>query len=430
MTISVTKTWTKYAGSGSTGPFAVRDGDDGIYFESADELIVTRIDAEGNETTLSHPADFSVSGAGSDAGSITLTDALAVGETLVIERDTAKTQTYDPTLGGSFNPDNVEAALDKLTRAVQDLSTASDQSLRLSVQDRGGSVPAVLPPVQSGHYLGWKDDGSGLENKAGAKYSLAIGTVTTGLPGTEAQAQIVPVNATQAILNLTIPRGQPGQPGPGTGDLLAANNLSDVDDAPTALANLGGQPKSDLLSSIAGLTFGADQFIYGTGPDTAAVGTISAFARTLLDDADAETARTTLGLGNAATMNEADVAAYRAGTADRPISPDTAWSAADLVPLVDAATITVDFSSGFNFTVTLGGNRTLDNPTFAKPGQVGIIEIKQDATGGRTLAFGANWKFAGGTAPSLTATANSRDILSYVVLSSTAIFATLITDVK
>lgn len=55
----------------------------------------------------------------------------------------------------------------------------------------------------------------------------------------------------------------------------------------------------ELLLSIAGLTFGADNYIYGTGSDAAAVGTITAFARTVLDDADAATARTTLGLGTA-----------------------------------------------------------------------------------------------------------------------------------
>lgn len=58
-----------------------------------------------------------------------------------------------------------------------------------------------------------------------------------------------------------------------------------------------------LLLSIAGLTFSADSFIYGTGSDTAAAGTITTFGRSLVDDADASTARTTLGLGSLATAN-------------------------------------------------------------------------------------------------------------------------------
>lgn len=430
MTISITKTWTSYAGSGSEGPFAVKSGNDGIYYGSVHELILTKVATDGTPTVLSYPADYWVDSENTDQGNVILTSPLMSGETLIIERSTDKRQTYDPTLGGPFNPEDVEAALDKLTRAVQDLSTAAGQSLRLAVQDRDGTVVALLPQAEAGGYLGWNEDGSRLENKPGADYSLAIGTVTTGAPGTDAQAQIVPVSGTQAVLNLTIPRGQQGTSGSGTGDLVAANNLSDVDDAPTALANLGGQPKDDLLTSIAGLTFGAGSFIYGTGTDAAAAGTITAYARALLDDADAATARATLGLGTSSTLEEGSAADFRAATADKVLTADEVWDAAAPVSLTDGATIALDMSAGLHFTVTLGGNRTLGNPTNPKPGQCGIIEIKQDATGNRTLAFGANWKFAGGTAPSLAATANARDILSYVVLSSTVIFATLITDVK
>jgi hypothetical protein len=50
------------------------------------------------------------------------------------------------------------------------------------------------------------------------------------------------------------------------------------------------------LTTIAALTPTTDQFIYFTGSDTAAAGTVTSFARTLLDDADAAAARTTLGI--------------------------------------------------------------------------------------------------------------------------------------
>ncbi len=50
------------------------------------------------------------------------------------------------------------------------------------------------------------------------------------------------------------------------------------------------------LTSIAGLTTLADRMIYTTASDTYAVTTLTSFARTLLDDTDAATARTTLGL--------------------------------------------------------------------------------------------------------------------------------------
>jgi hypothetical protein len=52
------------------------------------------------------------------------------------------------------------------------------------------------------------------------------------------------------------------------------------------------------LSTIAALTPTADESIYFTGTDTAATMTVTSFARTLLDDADAATARTTLGVSS------------------------------------------------------------------------------------------------------------------------------------
>ena len=91
--------------------------------------------------------------------------------------------------------------------------------------------------------------------------------------------------------------------------------------------------------------------------------------------------------------------------------------------LTDGATITPNFDANQNFTVTLGGNRTLANPTNVDAGQTGSIFVVQDATGGRTLSFGSYWKFAGGTAPTLSTGTNAVDRIDYIVKSSTEIHA-------
>lgn len=140
----------------------------------------------------------------------------------------------------------------------------------------------------------------------------------------------------------------------------------------------------------------------------------------------ASAARTNLGLGTAAVLDEATAAQYCANTADKALSTDQVWSAADFVSLTDAVTIAVDMSTFINATVTLGGNRTLGNPTNTKSGQSGVIEIVQDATGNRTLSYGSNWEFAGGSAPTLSTAANASDMLFYTVRSSTRIIASLV----
>ena len=93
--------------------------------------------------------------------------------------------------------------------------------------------------------------------------------------------------------------------------------------------------------------------------------------------------------------------------------------------LTDASTVTSDFDVGQNFTLTLAGNRTLGAPSNVDAGQVGSIFIIQDGTGSRTLAYNSIWKFAGGTAPTLSTAAGAIDRLDYIVQSGTAIQALL-----
>lgn len=56
------------------------------------------------------------------------------------------------------------------------------------------------------------------------------------------------------------------------------------------------QPLDATLTALAGLTTSADKLIYATGSDVFAITALTAFARTLLDDADAAELCTTIGL--------------------------------------------------------------------------------------------------------------------------------------
>ena len=96
---------------------------------------------------------------------------------------------------------------------------------------------------------------------------------------------------------------------------------------------------------------------------------------------------------------------------------------ADIVSLTDAASIAIDFNAGQNFAVQLTDNRTLENPTNCVPGQTGSIFVIQDGTGSRTLSFGSNYKFPGGTAPTLSTGASAADRIDYITFTSTNIHA-------
>jgi len=108
----------------------------------------------------------------------------------------------------------------------------------------------------------------------------------------------------------------------------------------------------------------------------------------------------------------------------------TAAQRGSITTLTDGATITPDFSLANNFVVTISGNRTLANPTNAASGQTGVIIIKQDSTGSRTMSYGSGYKFPGGTAPTLTTTSGRTDVLAYFCESSSRINATLIKDLN
>lgn len=58
----------------------------------------------------------------------------------------------------------------------------------------------------------------------------------------------------------------------------------------------GYQPLDATLTALAGLATGADKLAYSTGTDTFSQTDLTAYIRTLLDDANEATARTTLGL--------------------------------------------------------------------------------------------------------------------------------------
>lgn len=130
---------------------------------------------------------------------------------------------------------------------------------------------------------------------------------------------------------------------------------------------------------------------------------------------DASTARTNLGLGDAATGTiGTDVQAYDADTSKTDVA--TEWSAAqnfNSTTLTFDATQDWDLSTNQVCELTLTNNTTFDAPTNIQDGGFYSITLIQDSTGSRTAAWNAVFKWAGGTAPTLTTTASAKDIFVF-----------------
>ena len=335
----------------------------------------------------------------SAAGNISSTNVQAAIE----ELDTEKVAAASPTLTGTVT-------LGQSATLVFEGATDNDYETTLTVADPTGSDKTITLPNTTGTVVTTGDTGTVtstmisnatiVDADISGSAEIAVSKLANGTARQLLQTDAAGTGV-EFTSNVDIP---------GTLDVAGAVTFD------TTLGVTGATTLSSTLAVTGAATFTADATF---NSDIIFEGSTADAFETTLTVTDPTADRTI-------TLPDATTTVAGLGV----IQSFTKAQRGTVVALTDGATITPDFSAGNNFSVTLGGNRTLANPTNLTAGQSGVIVVTQDGTGSRTLAFGSEYKFAGGTAPTLTTTASAVDVLAYYAESATRITVTAILNVS
>lgn len=315
MTITVTTT--------SSGPYAaVGDDTFAVTFQSASE---TEIRVTLDDVDIS-PGAYVFTRDEDGTGEVVLDDAVT-GEVMIYS-EPELTQPTEFLRYGAWYPDLMNGPLDRVVAQILYIhSLVAGVVVGAPGEDGDDGLSAYEVAVANG-FVGseaaWLASLEGEDGDDGAPATNPNFSVLTGAAGTN-----VLIGGTYPDLILTIPRGDTGLSGAGTGDLIAANNLNDLANVATARTNLG-------------LAIGTDVQAFDADLSTIAAN-ITAAGHALLDDASAAAQRVTLSLGNVDNTSDAnkpvstpqqtalDLKADLASPAltGNPTAPTQVWGTAD-----------------------------------------------------------------------------------------------------
>lgn len=202
--------------------------------------------------------------------------------------------------------------------AVTNAKLANMSALTIKGRETGTGAPTDLTPTQVRTIINLVD-GATVGATWGTNLS-SIPAVITSLTGLNPSAGNIPYFTGASTLAL-ITSSADGR------SLISAANYAAMRTALGLEIGTNVQAQNANLSALAGLTFVADRLPYATGGGAMALSTFTAFGRSLVDDADAAAARTTLGVPPIAhTHVAADVTDFSTGVGT---AMDTIFGATD-----------------------------------------------------------------------------------------------------